>query len=90
MRALETVSARTSRLAFDNCFSGDPGKIDADFERFHDLVTAAPGVETDTSGLGKLAVFAGVREYPMRVKCATLAWHTLTAALEGNETATTE
>jgi nitrogen fixation NifU-like protein len=51
-------------------------------ERFHDLLTkesaAKPGVE-----LGKLAVFSGVREYPARVKCATLAWHTLKAALNG-------
>ena len=36
------------------------------------------------AGLGKLAVFSGVREYPMRVKCATLAWHTLRAALRGS------
>jgi nitrogen fixation NifU-like protein len=55
------------------------------FDRFHELVTTgAPGGE-DLQGeaLGKLAVFSGVREYPMRVKCATLAWHTLKAALEG-------
>jgi nitrogen fixation NifU-like protein len=37
----------------------------------------------DPSALGKLAVFSGVKDYPMRVKCATLAWHTLAAALEG-------
>jgi nitrogen fixation NifU-like protein len=49
------------------------------FEGFHDMVTGqAPG-ETD---LGKLEVLAGVREFPARVKCATLAWHTLKAALE--------
>jgi nitrogen fixation NifU-like protein len=39
----------------------------------------------DTEGLGKLAVFHGVREYPVRVKCATLPWHTVRAALAGNE-----
>jgi len=44
----------------------------------------------DSSGLGKLAVFEGVREYPMRVKCATLAWHTLHSALSGGEPVTTE
>lgn len=52
------------------------------FDRFHGLVTGhAPenGAQTE---LGKLAVFAGVSEYPVRVKCATLAWHTLRAALE--------
>lgn len=54
------------------------------YERFHDLVTgAAPGAESDES-LGELAALAGVREFPMRVKCATLAWHTLRAALEGD------
>jgi nitrogen fixation NifU-like protein len=52
------------------------------FNRFHKLVT---GEEPAKSGedLGKLAVFSGVSEYPARVKCATLAWHTLQAALEG-------
>ena len=49
-------------------------------EQFHDLLTkeAKAGPE-----LGKLAVFSGVREFPVRVKCATLAWHTMKAALEG-------
>jgi len=53
------------------------------FEQFHDLVTGhAHGSETE---LGKLAVFSGVSEFPVRVKCATLAWHTLEAALEGKQ-----
>ena len=52
------------------------------FEQFHELLTAGdPG---DPGTLGKLAVFSGVREFPMRVKCATLAWHTLKAALEAS------
>jgi nitrogen fixation NifU-like protein len=55
------------------------------FTRFHDLVTGhATG---DGEDLGKLAVFAGVSEYPLRVKCATLAWHALRAALRGEEQA---
>jgi nitrogen fixation NifU-like protein len=57
--------------------------LDDAFERFHALVTSSPSEEAHIEGLGKLAVFAGVREFPMRVKCATLAWHTLKAALEG-------
>jgi nitrogen fixation NifU-like protein len=62
-----------------------------DFERFKALVTSPPGVECTIDGLGKLAVFAGVREYPMRVKCATLAWHALRSALQGDrETVKTE
>ncbi|MEE3325826.1 MAG: SUF system NifU family Fe-S cluster assembly protein [Myxococcota bacterium] len=60
------------------------------FHNFHELV-AGSTEEVDSSTLGKLAVFSGVREYPMRVKCATLAWHTLRAALdEDNEVAKTE
>jgi len=48
------------------------------FHGFHELVTRGEG---DPADLGKLAVFTGVREFPIRVKCATLAWHTLEAAL---------
>ncbi len=61
------------------------------FERFHALVTSRPTDGVDTADLGKLSVFAGVREFPMRVKCATLCWHTLCAALDGGgEQVTTE
>jgi len=52
------------------------------FKRFHAMVTSPPDQEVDDADLGKLAVFAGVREFPVRVKCATLAWHTLKAALD--------
>lgn len=57
------------------------------FHRFHELVTNQPRANGASKGddLGKLAVFAGVRDYPVRVKCATLAWHTLHAALEGSQ-----
>jgi nitrogen fixation NifU-like protein len=48
-------------------------------------VTSSPNSQIDTGALGKLAVFAGVREFPMRVKCATLAWHTLRAALVADD-----
>ena len=53
------------------------------FRDFHDLVTTGAG--EGSPDLGKLAVFGGVREFPMRVKCATLAWHTLLAALEAKD-----
>jgi len=53
------------------------------FERFHTAVTAAHDAELDLDELGKLAVLTGVRQFPMRVKCASLAWHTLEAALSG-------
>ena len=55
------------------------------FGKFHELVTSDPGSPTDTDGVGKLAIFAGVREYPIRIKCATLPWHTLQAALENKD-----
>jgi nitrogen fixation protein NifU and related proteins len=61
------------------------------FERFHELVTADPSrAATAPAELGKLAVFAGVHEFPMRVKCASLPWHTMKAALEGGDKASTE
>ncbi|UCC49838.1 MAG: SUF system NifU family Fe-S cluster assembly protein [Gemmatimonadota bacterium] len=53
------------------------------FKRFREMVTGKHDAEVDEEALGKLAVFSGVREFPVRVKCATLAWHTLHAALEG-------
>ena len=56
------------------------------FARFHDLVTGK-GARGD---LGKLAVFSGVAEFPVRVKCASLSWHTLKAALEREQSVTTE
>lgn len=52
------------------------------FEWFHQLLTTPPTVGPPAGPLGKLAVFSGVREFPVRVKCATLAWHTLKAALD--------
>jgi nitrogen fixation NifU-like protein len=60
------------------------------FDRFLNLVTDGD-VADDDEALGKLAVFAGVRDYPTRVKCASLAWHTLRAAVEDrHDVVTTE
>jgi nitrogen fixation NifU-like protein len=62
-------------------------QAEALFERFHDLITGRDGEsEPGTPELGKLTVFSGVREFPIRVKCATLPWHTLRAALAGAQT----
>jgi nitrogen fixation NifU-like protein len=52
------------------------------FEAFHGMVTAHPDAPVDTKALGKLAALAGVRRFPGRVKCATMAWHTLHEAIE--------
>jgi nitrogen fixation NifU-like protein len=61
------------------------------FQRFHEVVTGRLDPTDHLEELGKLAVFAGVSEFPVRVKCATLAWHTMHAALNGRcETVSTE
>jgi nitrogen fixation NifU-like protein len=66
-------------------------EAEALFEVFHNLVMGKPPAMGKSPALGKLAVFSGVSEFPARVKCATLAWHTLHAALQGKgETVSTE
>jgi nitrogen fixation NifU-like protein len=61
------------------------------FDKFHKMVTGNREQSSDPIGLGKLEVFCGVSEFPVRVKCASLAWHTLNAALDArNETVSTE
>lgn len=55
------------------------------FEKFHDMVTGKLGENPNPDQLGKLAVFAGVQEFPVRVKCASLAWHTMMNALHNKE-----
>ncbi len=59
------------------------------FDKFHHMVTGEMGSEPDAE-LGKLAVFAGVCEFPSRVKCASLAWHTLKSAISSGEQVSTE
>ncbi len=75
------ISTASASLMTDAVKGLGTQEVEALIERFHDLVTG----QSDESGseLGKLAVLAGVREFPARVKCATLAWHALRAALEG-------
>ena len=58
------------------------------FDRFHRMVTTPP--DQPVESMGKLSVLAGVREFPVRVKCASLAWHTLKAALERDAVVSTE
>lgn len=58
-------------------------EAEALFHTFHKMVAGEPDAAFDPGQLGKLAAFSGVREFPVRVKCATLPWHTLRAALEG-------
>jgi len=60
------------------------------FKEFHSMVTGELSEETDENSLGNLKIFAGVREFPVRVKCATLPWHTLHAALNKEAQVSTE
>lgn len=79
--AISTAAASTMTEAV----KGKPREaVDALFREFRDLVTGKGG--EDPEALGKLAAFSGLSEFPMRVKCATLAWHTLEAALDSEGT----
>jgi nitrogen fixation protein NifU and related proteins len=60
------------------------------FREFHGMVTGEFDETAGPNSLGRLTIFAGVRDYPARVKCASLPWHTLRAALDGRESASTE
>jgi nitrogen fixation NifU-like protein len=60
------------------------------FDEFTKMVRGELNEESDENHLGRLTIFAGVREFPARVKCASLSWHTLSAALHGDESVSTE
>ena len=85
------ISTASASMMTDALKGRTLAEVETLFQRFHELVTADPSKAAAASAeLGKLAVFAGVHEFPMRVKCASLAWHTMKAALEGGARATTE
>ena len=65
-------------------------EVEVLFDEFHRMVTGRLDIETDENHLGKLRIFAGVLEFPARVKCASLSWHTLHAALNNEESVSTE
>ena len=60
------------------------------FEEFHQMVTGELDEEATPNTLGRLTIFSGVREFPARVKCASLSWHTMHAALNGEQLVSTE
>lgn len=78
------ISKASTSMMTDAVKGKTRDEVDTLFERFHRMVTGT-GDASDREALGKLAVFAGVSEFPVRVKCASLGWHTLHAALEGKE-----
>ena len=79
------VSTASASMMTEALKGKSVAEAEAVFHNFHDLLAGKEHATVDEKKLGKLAVFAGVREFPMRVKCATLAWHTFHAALEGCE-----
>ena len=84
------ISKASASLMTDAIKGKSVAEADTLFEAFHKMVTTPMDQEPDESAVGKLAVFSGVREFPARVKCASLAWHTLRAALAGAEITSTE
>ncbi|HEY8152840.1 MAG TPA: SUF system NifU family Fe-S cluster assembly protein [Myxococcota bacterium] len=78
------ISTASASLMTEGVKGRRVDEVEKLFEGFHRLLTSDPASPAEDEGLGKLAVFSGVREFPVRVKCATLAWHTLRAALHGS------
>ena len=87
-----SISTASASIMTDAVKGKSRAEAEALFDRFHRLVTSDPSKAAENAApeLGKLAVFAGVCEFPARVKCASLAWHTLKAALSGEGAVTTE
>ena len=82
------ISKASASLMTDTLKGKTVADARAIFERFHRMVTTPP--DQTVEDLGKLSVLAGVREFPVRVKCASLAWHTLKAALARETQTSTE
>jgi len=82
-----SISTASASMMTESVKGKSREEVERLFTRFHELVTAAPDRKDQAAApeLGKLAVFSGVCEFPVRVKCASLPWHTLKAALEGDE-----
>jgi nitrogen fixation protein NifU and related proteins len=77
------ISTASASMMTESLRGKTRAEAEALFQRFHKLLTGnEPSGEAAAPALGKLEVFGGVREFPIRVKCATLAWHTLVAALD--------
>jgi nitrogen fixation NifU-like protein len=76
--AISTASASLMTEAVKGKSAAEAEKL---YQAFHEIVTSAHDADVPVERLGKLAALAGVREFPLRVKCASLAWHTLQAAL---------
>ena len=85
------ISTASASILTETLKGKTRAEAEALFEEFHNMVTGQKLQPSNAPALGKLEVFCGVSEFPVRVKCASLAWHTLRSALQGNEsTASTE
>ena len=83
------ISKASASLMTDAIKGKTLTETDTLFQNFHTMVTAPSPNDADPDHMGKLAVFSGIRDYPARVKCATLAWHTLKAAIANAQTPVT-
>ena len=81
------ISTASASLMTESLMGKNEGEAEAIFKSFHAMVTTSGGElqANEAAHLGKLTVFSGVRDYPARVKCATLCWHTVQAALKNKE-----
>ncbi len=79
------ISTASASMMTESVKGKTPAEAEAIFKQFQGLVTSDAQEKVNAPELGKLEVFAGVREFPVRVKCATLPWHTLRAALKGED-----
>lgn len=84
------ISVASASLMTDALKGKSVDEFRAMFEGFQHMVTSDLGETPDETALGKLAVLSGVREFPSRIKCAVLCWHTVKSAVEGGEMAKTE
>lgn len=82
------ISTASASLMTEKSKGKTRAEGEALFDLFHNLVTGGPVAEPEEAQLGKLRVFAGVKGFPIRVKCATLPWHTFRAALRGTDEVT--
>ena len=82
------ISKASASIMTDSVKGRPVAEVHDLFRRFHTMVTTPP--DQSVEDMGKLSALAGVREFPVRVKCASLAWHTLKAALDQKELISTE
>lgn len=79
------ISTASASMMTDALKGKKKQEAEAMFKEFHELVTEEKPSKPHCPSLGKLAIFEGVREFPMRVKCASLAWHTMHSALNNHK-----